>query len=365
MARPLRRQFAGATYHVTARGNGRQVILRSDGDCLRFMDQLRRAVRCDEVVLYAWAAVGNHFHLLCRTPQGNLDRFMQRLLTAYGMYFRYRHARPGHCFQGRYGAKLVEVEPEALTDRAGHEYLLRLTRYIHLNPVKTRAMRKRTALEKWSYLRGYRWSSLHDYLGCRGPGRRLRGSGKRDEATPLHGGEEPSIVNLDPLALMGRGSEADNRQAYREYMRRMVDDEDETLLQALGADRYAIGEAGYVRRLREEMEAELPAGERGADVLWEQGTRPSVDEIEKRVARAFRLKPSDLHAHGNRAGPAKAVAIKLACRLGGLSHRAAGARFGVSGSAAGKQRTRLASRLDANPGLDKTIRQLDTSLRDR
>jgi len=66
----------------------------------------------------------NHYHLLVETPLGNVPRFMQRLNTAYSMYFRLQHRRPGHCFQGRYGAKLVR----------GEDYLLRLTRYIHLNP---------------------------------------------------------------------------------------------------------------------------------------------------------------------------------------------------------------------------------------
>ena len=73
----------------------------------------------------------NHIHLEVETPRGNLPRFMQRLTTAYGMYFRYKKRRPGHCFQGRYGAKLVD----------GDDYLLRLTRYIHLNPVRTQAMK--------------------------------------------------------------------------------------------------------------------------------------------------------------------------------------------------------------------------------
>jgi putative transposase len=80
---------------------------------------------------------------------------MQRLNTAYGMYFRFKHTRPGHCFQGRHGARLVE----------GDEYLVRLTRYMHLNPVKTKAMAARPLSDRLAALREYRWSSHRGYAG--------------------------------------------------------------------------------------------------------------------------------------------------------------------------------------------------------
>lgn len=97
-----------------------------NADYLRFLDQLSAALEANGVMLYSYVLLSNHIHLQLKTPRGNLPRFMQRLTTACSMYFRYKKSRPGHCFQGRYGAKLVE----------GDDYLFRLTRYIHLNPVK-------------------------------------------------------------------------------------------------------------------------------------------------------------------------------------------------------------------------------------
>jgi len=94
-----------------------------DEDNGRFLDQMDAALAKDEVTLYAYVLMPNHYHLLVRTPLGNLQRFMQRLNMAYGMYFRYKHSKPGHCFQGRYGAKPA----------GGDDCILRLTRYIHLN----------------------------------------------------------------------------------------------------------------------------------------------------------------------------------------------------------------------------------------
>ena len=67
--------------------------------------------------------------------------------------FRFKHNRSGHCFQGRYGSKLVESD----------DYLVRLTRYIHLNPVKTCRFKDASNKEKKAFLEGCRWSSYSGY----------------------------------------------------------------------------------------------------------------------------------------------------------------------------------------------------------
>jgi REP element-mobilizing transposase RayT len=114
------------------------VVFGEAADYERFLEQLDHALDEDRVVLYAYVLMPNHYHLFVETPRGNLTRFMQRLNTAYGMYFRHKKQRPGHCFQGRYGARAVE----------GDEYLVRLTRYIHLNPVKVKRCGQMTLDEK-------------------------------------------------------------------------------------------------------------------------------------------------------------------------------------------------------------------------
>ena len=108
MPRPWRITYSGAKYHITARGNGRQDIFLCDDDYIRFLDQLALAMEEDEVILYSYALMSNHYHLFIETPLGNLKKFMQRLNTAYSMYYRYKHTKPGHCFQGRYVASHFE-----------------------------------------------------------------------------------------------------------------------------------------------------------------------------------------------------------------------------------------------------------------
>ena len=101
--------------------------------------------RLTAVSLYAYVLLDNHFHILVRTPRANLSAFMQRLLTAYALYARYKHRRPGHVFQGRFRAKLVEDDV----------YLLAVTRYIHLNPVKIAACRRMNGRQRLARLEGY------------------------------------------------------------------------------------------------------------------------------------------------------------------------------------------------------------------
>lgn len=107
------------------------VFLSAD-DYARFMEQLDAALEADGVVLYACVLMPNHYHLFAETPMGNVQRLMQRLNTAYGMYFRFKHGRAGHCFQGRCGAKVVSED----------SYILGLTRCIHLNPVKLKSLKQ-------------------------------------------------------------------------------------------------------------------------------------------------------------------------------------------------------------------------------
>ena len=192
MPRPWRIRFAGAKYHVTTRGNARQTIFHGREDYERYLEQLTSALDLDGIVLYAYALLGNHTHLLVETPRGNIHRFMQRLNTAYGMYRRYKRQKPGHCFQARYGAKLV----------SGDEYLLRVTRYIHLNPVKVKRIEAWSAADKVRYLDTYPWSSYRGYVD-------------KDRS------EE--IVNYRWLELMHRRTLARSRTAYRVYLESMLD----------------------------------------------------------------------------------------------------------------------------------------------
>ena len=128
MARPLRIEFSGALYHITSRGDGQDDIYLSDNDRMVFLSILSVVRNKFKWVCHAYCLMTNHYHLLIETPQGNLCKGMQFLNGVYTQRFNRLHSRVGHVFQGRYKAILVEKET----------YLLELSRYIVLNPVRAK-----------------------------------------------------------------------------------------------------------------------------------------------------------------------------------------------------------------------------------
>ena len=131
MSRPLRLEFHGALYHVTSRGDGREDIFLNDGDRALFQDVLADVTGHFNWTVHAYCLMGNHYHLLAETPDGNLSQGMRQLNGVYTQRFNRRHQRVGHVFQGRYKAIIVQKE----------SYLLELARYVVLNPVRARMVR--------------------------------------------------------------------------------------------------------------------------------------------------------------------------------------------------------------------------------
>ena len=126
MARPLRIEFPGALYHVTARGDRREDIFEDDEDRSLFLETLGDVTRRFNWLCHAYCLMSNHYHLMIGTPDGNLSKGMRHLNGVYTQATNRRHRRTGHLFQGRYKAIVVD----------GDAYLLELGRYIMLNPVR-------------------------------------------------------------------------------------------------------------------------------------------------------------------------------------------------------------------------------------
>ena len=126
MARPLRIEYPGAIYHLTARGNAQAPIFLNDDDRRLFLAILGEVIKKYRWLCYGYCLMGNHYHLLIETPDGNLSVGMRQLGGVYTQKFNREHDRIGHLFQGRYKSILVERE----------SYLLELCRYIVLNPVR-------------------------------------------------------------------------------------------------------------------------------------------------------------------------------------------------------------------------------------
>ena len=126
MARPLRIEFPGAIYHVTARGNARNAIVLDDEDRELFLVCLGEVILLFGWVCHAYCLMDNHYHLLIETPEGNVSRGMRQLNGVFTQRFNRRHGQVGHLFQGRFKAIVVDRE----------SYLLELCRYVVLNPIR-------------------------------------------------------------------------------------------------------------------------------------------------------------------------------------------------------------------------------------
>ena len=128
MVRALRIEYPGALYHITSRGNKQENIYLTDEDKILFLEIFSHVcIRCNWIC-YAYCLMSNHYHLLIETPFGNLSKGMQLLNGIYTQKFNHIHSCVGHIFQGRFKAILVEKD----------SYLLELSRYIVLNPVRAK-----------------------------------------------------------------------------------------------------------------------------------------------------------------------------------------------------------------------------------
>ena len=150
MARPLRIEFAGALYHVTARGNARADIYLDKADREEFLRLLTLTIKRYDWYCHAYCLMDNHYHLLIETNTASLSKGMKILNGSYTQHFNRQHQRVGHVFQGRFKAILVQKD----------SYLLELARYIVLNPVRAEMIRHP---KEWS------WSSYRATAGLAEP----------------------------------------------------------------------------------------------------------------------------------------------------------------------------------------------------
>lgn len=142
MSRPLRLEFSGALYHITARGNARQDIYFEASDFELFLAILNNVCERFNWIIHAYCLMTNHYHLLVETPEGNLSKGMRQLNGVFTQSMNRKHHKVGHLFQGRYKSILVDKD----------EYLLELCRYTVLNPVRAKMV---DTADDWL------WSSWH------------------------------------------------------------------------------------------------------------------------------------------------------------------------------------------------------------
>jgi REP element-mobilizing transposase RayT len=306
MARPFRCQYEGAIYHVTARGNDRRPIFVDDADRQRFVERLRELVAARHVRLYAYALMPNHYHLVVCTPRANLSLFMQQLNTAYTVYFNRRHRRGGHLFEGRFKARLVE----------GGSYLLSLSRYVHLNPVKTRAARRLSPEERRRLLLAERWSSFRALAGLE----------------PL----ERTGIDPEVLSAFRAPGREEAQQGYRDYVLAGMEADDEALLEQLSRSSRALGSEAFLREAERRLQAAATRPQRWVDISRRRvEAGPAPEAVAAAVVAACGAPLSERRRGNSEARDVLMTLLREAC---GLTDREIGRRLGhADGGTVGKR----------------------------
>ncbi len=281
MARPLRMEFAGACYHLTARGDRQEPIFEDDEDRIVFLDLLAKEVLQQGWLLYAFCLMSNHYHLLLETPAPNLVQGMRRLNGVYTQAFNRRHNRVGHVLQGRYKSILVDKD----------SHLRELCRYVVLNPVRAKMV---AAVQDWY------WSS---YLPTAGK-------------TTCPGWLAAAAV----LALFGQGARA--RRAYERFVAQGL--KEPSPWDGLKGQIY-LGSEAFRARMQKQLSGKSP---RGIPRRQLEPARPSAQAVVRAVAEVHGIKPEK--ALQRQSGQAFKHAVYLLRRRANLSLREVAAQAGVS-----------------------------------
>ncbi len=333
MARSLRLEYEGAIYHVTVRSNGREDLFRDDKDRVYLLGRLKESGERHGVRVYLFCLMRNHFHAVVETPQGNLGRFMQSVLTGYTVYFNLRHRRHGHVTQGRYGARVV----------AGDEYLLKLSRYVHLNPVHVKGMDGKPVTERLEVLRAYEWSSYPGYSGL----------GRRYE-----------VVSEGPMLELVGGRGEGRRHAYREFVEEGLRLPDEVFAGEMWRSPRSIGDEKFREWVDERHEEAMGRGRLVEDVSFrrEPLAGVSVEDVEAAVAKEWGVTVAGLKDR-RRGGFVKGVAALMLVKHARLTQREVSARLGLrTGSAVSYQVRRLARQMERDEAISRRIARISRTL---
>ncbi len=326
MARQLRIDYPYAFYHVTCRGNERKDIYRDDHDRSIFLEKLQASLGIYTVKLHCYVLMDNHFHLIVETPKANLSEFMRHFNVCYTVFYNRRHRRVGHLFQGRFKAILVEAD----------SYLLELSRYVHLNPVRTRSRQRRAYGEQLIWLQNYRWSSLDGYL--------------------LHHQRRTDWVVYERVLGYVGGSRKRYAQFVKEGLQRGYSTPWEGLKGqvVLGGERFWMGLRGRF------MEGSGSAKEQPS---LREIRRIDPEDIISKVARYFRLMPQDLRRRRSGYRDQRALVMEMMYRYSEVNQGEIGEVMGgVDYTSVSRERRLLREKIDKENELRRWSREVEKAL---
>jgi len=306
MARPVRVDVAGGWYHVTARGIERRAIFADGRDHEHFLELLPEMAERYGVELHAYVLMGNHYHLLIRTPQANASAAIQWLNVSYSVWFNRRRGRVGHVFQGRFSSVLIDGEGS---------WAMSASVYIHLNPVRTKrqglgkgvnraesrglvSMDREAVQRRLKALRRFRWSSYGAYAGY---------------------GGIPDWLEVGDLLERGGG-----REAYRKYVKQHVTRGDAPEGYGDFGGQVALGSQAFLAKVKDwvvRVSKEQPDREQVIKRVSPSEVIKVVERVRGERWREF----ADRHGDSGRD-----LALYLARRRSGMTLGELGREYGIT-----------------------------------
>lgn len=312
MARPLRIEYEGAFYHITARGNERRKIFLSEDDYQKYLAKLSDAIPKFSIVLHAYVLMGNHYHLIVETPQANLSAFMQALNSSYTTYFNIKRKRAGHLFQGRYKAILIDAD----------SYLLELSRYIHLNPVRAGIVNDPTA---------YPWSSYRAYTAA----------------------TADTFVTREKLWGMISGNRKQAPQLYADFVKAAIVEPQQNLFEGIYGG-MILGTKAFVMNTLQKISIDT-LQRREVSNRRALTSALSVEEIIQHLSGYFKEPQERIIS----SSPYRAYAVYLSRKHTPITNAEIGRYFGISYSAVTKIGTRLKKSMEKDRKLESKISKIE------
>ena len=287
MARPYRLRSEDCCYHIMSRGNDRKKIFLRSRDYKKFMAYISAAKEKFDFYLYAYCLMPNHYHLLAETKLPNISRIMQYVNGSYTIYSNSKYRRCGHLFQGRFKSIVVEKD----------RYFLILSRYIHLNPVRTGIV---SAPDE------YAWSSYHGYVG--------------GKDTNIDFERVKSYLDM-------------NRSQYREFVLAGIGKDVDPLEDVYAG--FLLGSKRFIKDKLQHLKNQITCEEVShRKTLMNNDITKEV--IITSVTKRYKISLDDLHKSKARTMRARQVAIYLLRKYSALTNREIGEEFNMKHSAISK-----------------------------
>jgi hypothetical protein len=250
----------------------------------------------------------------------NLQEFMRHFNISYTSSFNKRHNRAGHLYQGRYKSFLIDAD----------SYLLDVSRYIHLNPVRTKERSKASSQENKAYLRRYQWSSYIDYTA--------------------ENGRYPFLSLSEILAYF-----SGNKESYARFVESGITRIVNPLEQGKGLG--IVGDRAFIERIMKQVTGPLKLRrEQPAAKKIIQHLEP--ERILQAVSESFHLSSDELLRKGCKS-IARGMAMELLYRQGGMNGREIGDLMGVDYSAVSVARKRLRASVESDEDALRLMKEIE------